>query len=92
MLAGFVQIAVLLNTGFGIWSGFCFSEDPRKSQNDPRSTAKTAPPATRHMSSVFLVVKPSKILFLYEILYSKRRIESYSMLGTIVSPNEILLT
>ena len=43
------------------------------------------------MSSV-LVIEPSKIIFLYEILYPKRRIESYSILGTIVSRNKILLT
>ena len=28
---------------------------------------------------------------LYKILYPKRRIESYSILGTLVSPNKILL-
>ena len=28
---------------------------------------------------------------LYEILYPKRRIESYSIMGIIVSPNKILL-
>ena len=35
----------------------------------------------------FFVVEPSKI----KILYPKRRIESYSMMGTIVSPNKMLL-
>ena len=43
------------------------------------------------VSSVFLVVEPSKIIFLYKILYPKRRIESYPIVGTIVSPNKILL-
>ena len=42
------------------------------------------------MSNVFLVVKPGKIYSLYGILYRKR-IESYSAMGTIVSPNKILL-
>ena len=32
------------------------------------------------------------ILFLHKILYPKRRIESYCMMGTIVSPNKILLS
>ena len=40
----------------------------------------------------FLVVEPRKIIFfIYKILYPKRRIYSYSILGTIVSPNKILL-
>ena len=38
------------------------------------------------------MVEPSKIIFLvYQILY-KGRIESYSIMGTIVSPNKILFT
>ena len=37
------------------------------------------------------MVQPSKIKFLISILYPKRRIESYSIMGTIVSPNKILL-
>ena len=41
---------------------------------------------------VFLVVEPSITLYsLYEILYPKSRIESYSIMGTIVSPNKLLL-
>ena len=40
----------------------------------------------------FFVVEPSKIIFVYKILYPKRRIESYSITGTLVSPNKILLT
>ena len=32
-----------------------------------------------------------RLYSLYEILYPKRRIESYSILGTIVSANQILL-
>ena len=37
------------------------------------------------MSSVFLVVESSKIIFhIYKMLYPKRKIESYSILGTIV--------
>ena len=45
------------------------------------------------MSSVFLVVKPINIRLysLYKILYPKRRIESYSIMGTIVSPSKLLL-
>ena len=43
------------------------------------------------LSNVFFVVKPSQIVFLTKILYPKRRIESYCLLGTIVSPNRILL-
>ena len=39
----------------------------------------------------FLVVETSKIIFLCKILYPKRRIKSYSILGTIVSPKKILL-
>ena len=40
----------------------------------------------------FLVVKPSKIIFLIQNIYPKRRIESHSIMGTIVSPNKILLS
>ena len=43
------------------------------------------------VSRVFLVVEPSNIIFLDKILYPKRRIESYSIMGTIVVPNKILL-
>ena len=43
------------------------------------------------VSSVFLVVEPSEIIFLYKIRYPKRRIESYSIMGTIVSPDKVLL-
>ena len=36
------------------------------------------------------MVEPSKIMSLiYKILYPKRRIESYSILGTMVSPDKI---
>ena len=48
-------------------------------------------PISPKMSSVFLVLEPSKVIFLYRMLYPKRRIESYSILGTIVSPNKILV-
>ena len=44
-----------------------------------------------HVSSMFLVVKPNKIFLLLQNTITKRRIESYSVLGTIVSPNKILL-
>ena len=37
------------------------------------------------------MVEPSEIIFLYKIRYPKRRIESYSIMGTIVSPNKVLL-
>ena len=43
------------------------------------------------MSNVFLVVEPGKIRFLVRILYPKGRIESYSIIGTIVSSNKIPL-
>ena len=43
--------------------------------------------AMLHLSCVFLMVKPSKIIFLMTKLYPKRRIESYSLMVTIVSPN-----
>ena len=49
-------------------------------------------PPIPQMSSAFLVVEPSKIIFLIEKALPKRRIESYPILGTIVSPNKILLT
>ena len=39
----------------------------------------------------FLVVKPLKFYSVYKILHPKRRVESYSILGTIVSPNKIPL-
>ena len=41
-----------------------------------------------YMSIVFLVVEPSKITFLIQNTITKRRIYSYSILGTIVSPNK----
>ena len=41
------------------------------------------------MSNVFLVVEPSKIIFLIKIPYQKGRIDSDSIMGTIVSPNKI---
>ena len=43
------------------------------------------------LSSVFLVLHIVRLYSLYRILYPRRRIESYSILGTIVSPNNILL-
>ena len=50
------------------------------------------PEVWTQVSSVVLVVEPSKIVYsLYKILYPKRRIESYSIMGTIVSPHKILL-
>ena len=36
------------------------------------------------MSSVFWVVEPSKIIFLKQNTIPKRRIKSYSILGTIM--------
>ena len=42
------------------------------------------------MSSVFLG-KPSKIISLIKDTIPKKKIESYSIMGTIVSPNKILL-
>ena len=44
------------------------------------------------MSSVFGWLKLVRLYSLYKILYPKRKISSYSILGTIVSPNKILLT
>ena len=43
----------------------------------------------RSIEKCFLVLEPSKIIFLYRKLYSKRRISSYSVLVTIMSPNKI---
>ena len=43
------------------------------------------------MSSVFLVVEPRKIIPYIKCYTPKRRIQSYSIMGTIVSPNKILL-
>ena len=54
-----------------------------------RSRCKMSP--RPDLSSVFWWLNPVRLNFLYRILYPKRRIESYSMLGTTVSPNKILL-
>ena len=43
------------------------------------------------MSSVFWWLNLVRLHSSYKLLYPKRRIESYSILGTIVSPNKILL-
>ena len=43
------------------------------------------------LSRVFWWLNLVSLCSLYEILYPKRRIESYSIIGTIVSPNKILL-
>ena len=43
------------------------------------------------MRSVFWWLNLVRLDSLYKILYPKRRIESYSIMGTIVSPNKILL-
>ena len=43
------------------------------------------------IESCFLSLNLVRLYPLYKILYPKRRIESYSILGTIVSPNKILL-
>ena len=46
----------------------------------------------RELSSVFFEwLNLVRIYSLYRVLYPKRRIESYSIVGTIVSPNKILL-
>ena len=47
----------------------------------------------KHLSSVSLVLNLVRLCSLYknQILYPKRRIQSYSRLGTIVSPNTTLL-
>ena len=37
------------------------------------------------------MVEPSKIIFLNKKRYPKRSIESYSIMGTRISPNKILL-
>ena len=45
-----------------------------------------------YMGSVFLwLLNLVRLYSLCKILYPKRRIESYSIRGTIVSPNKILL-
>ena len=43
-----------------------------------------------YLSSVFWRLNPVRLSSLYKILYPEGRIESYSILGTIVSPNKIL--
>ena len=43
------------------------------------------------LSSVFWWLNRVRLYSLYEILYPERRIESYSIMGTIVSPNKIRL-
>ena len=48
--------------------------------------------STLHLSSVFWWLNLVRLQSSYEILYPKRRIESSSILSTIVSPNKILLT
>ena len=45
-----------------------------------------------HMSSVFWWLNPVRLCSLHENTITKRRNESYPILGTIVSPNKILLT
>ena len=46
-----------------------------------------------HMSNVvFGWLNLLRLYSFYKILYPKRRIESYSIMGTIVVPNKILLT
>ena len=52
---------------------------------------KESLPATSQ-GKCFLVVEPNKIIFLIYNTKPMRRILSYSILGTIVSPNKILLT
>ena len=49
--------------------------------------------ANSHVSSVFFGwLNLIRFYSLYNILYLKRRIESYSIIGTIIFPNKILLT
>ena len=43
------------------------------------------------MSSVFWWLNLVRLYSLYKMLYPKRRIESYSIMVTIISPNRILL-
>ena len=40
-----------------------------------------------HMSGVFLVVEPSKIIFIISKYYTQKEDRIDSILGTIVSPN-----
>ena len=44
-----------------------------------------------NVSSFFWWLNLARLYSLYKILYPNRRIYSYSILGTIVSPNKILL-
>ena len=44
---------------------------------------------TAHLSNVFWWLKPVGLYSLYRIQHPKRRIGSYSLMGTIVSPNKI---
>ena len=52
--------------------------------------SKTMEYCMQQLSSAFLVVEPSKIIVLIKNTIPKKRILSYSILGTIVSPNKIL--
>ena len=47
--------------------------------------------ALARMSNVFWWLNLESSNSLYKILYPKRRVKSYSILGTIVSPNQLLL-
>ena len=50
------------------------------------------PDISLHLSSVFWWLNLVRLYSLYKILYPKRKIYSYSIMGTIISPNEIQLT
>ena len=56
-----------------------------------RAGADNTDATGQQMSSVFWWLNLVRLYSLYNILYPKRRIESYSILGTIISPNKILL-
>ena len=60
-------------------------------KNQNRTCNMTWTLCLHNVSSVFLVVEPSKIIFLIYNTIPHRRTSSYSILGTIEPPNRILL-
>ena len=48
-------------------------------------------PQKLQLSSIFWWLNLVRLYSVHKILYPKGRIESYSVMGTVVSPNKILL-
>ena len=59
--------------------------------NETESLNPTAKENTNPNPKTFWWLNPARLYSLYRLLYPKRRIESYSILGTVVSPQKILL-